>query len=136
MDICRFRNAWYFKSKLVFLQKISSHSLVFLLIGIILIIPAITSAQDTTAVAPNGTLPDSSVVRKMEAGDLADIETPRRQLVKFNEYKGPYFSVRVGGGLLYDFGTYKQDAESKEQVTDLEKDIKFRDGRFVFKGRL
>jgi len=42
----------------------------------------------------------------------------------------------VGGGLLYDFGTYMQDANSKEQFGDLSKDIKFRDGRFVFKGRL
>jgi phosphate-selective porin OprO/OprP len=102
-------------------------SFTFLLLGL----PFLSIAQDTTKVAQ-----DSSVVRKIVAGDEADVETPRRQLVKWNEYKGPYFSIRMGGGLLYDFGTYKQDAESKEQVGDLKKDIKFRDGRFVFKGRL
>src|SRR5688572_13389976 len=134
MDNCRSRNAWYFKSILVFHQKSSSLSFVFLLTGLLWGLPTVTSAQDTTAVAPNTAPPDSSIVRKIEAGDIAEVETPRRQLVKFNEYNGPYFSVRVGGGLLYDFGTYLQDAESKEQVGDLEEDIKFRDGRFVFKG--
>jgi hypothetical protein len=100
---------------------------IFLTVLLACLLPAISFAQDTTAIAP-----DSSIVRKIEAGDFADVETPRRQLVKFNEYKGPYFSVRVGGGLLYDFGAFIQDANSKEQVGDLDEDIKFRDGRVVF----
>ncbi|KAA9332630.1 OprO/OprP family phosphate-selective porin [Adhaeribacter soli] len=97
---------------------------------LLLRLPLFTYAQDTTAISP-----DSTIFWRIEAGDEADIETPRRQLIKWNEYSGPYFSIRLGGGLLYDVATYEQDAQSKEQVGDLKKDIKFRDGRFLFKGR-
>ena len=136
MNYCCNCFSGYFNETLACFQGRRKFSILLFFIILLLGLQEVATAQDTTAVAPNATPPDSSVVRKIEAGDEADVETPRRQLVKFNEYKGPYFSVRVGGGLLYDAGTYKQDADSKEQVKDLESDIKFRDGRFVFKGRL
>ena len=33
----------------------------------------------------------------------------------WNEYEGPFFTIRVGGGFLYDGAWYSQDEESKEQ---------------------
>ena len=50
-------------------------------------------------------------------------------------YEGPYFTIRVGGGLLYEGAWYSQDEESREQF-DLTAEGKVRDARFVIKGRL
>jgi hypothetical protein len=33
-------------------------------------------------------------------------EVPARRLISFNEYDGPVFSLRFGGGYLYDYVTY------------------------------
>ncbi len=44
---------------------------------------------------------------------------PRRDLVHWNEYQGPHFTIRVGGGFLYDFSAFAQDKESKEQIAVL-----------------
>jgi phosphate-selective porin OprO/OprP len=60
---------------------------------------------------------------------------PRRQLVSWNEYDGPLFSIRVGGGFLYDYAAYVQDENSKEQI-DLSPDGKLRDFRVLFRGAL
>lgn len=60
---------------------------------------------------------------------------PRRQLVRWNEYEGPYFTLRVGGGFLYDYAAYDQDNDSKQQL-DLNPSGVLRDFRFLFKGRL
>lgn len=87
-------------------------------------------AQDTTVVRH-----DSTLVNKMEAGDEQDVVEPRRQLIRFNEYQGKYFSIRVGGGFLEDIAHYVQDANSKQQF-DLGYNTKLRDWRFTFKGRL
>jgi phosphate-selective porin OprO and OprP len=69
----------------------------------------------------------------IEAGE-ALAKDPRRRLVKWNEYEGPYFTIRVGGGLLYEGAAYAQDADSREQF-DLEPEDKVRDARLVLKGR-
>jgi phosphate-selective porin OprO and OprP len=69
----------------------------------------------------------------IEAGE-ALAKDPRRRLVKWNEYEGPFFTIRVGGGLLYEGAAYAQDADSKEQF-DLEPEAKVRDARLVIKGR-
>lgn len=69
--------------------------------------------------------------------DASESENPdrRRQLVSWNEYAGPFFSIRVGGGFLYDYATYVQDEASERQV-DMSPDGKLRDFRVLFKGRL
>ena len=36
----------------------------------------------------------------------ADGDAPRRQLIHWNEYEGPYFSARLGGGLLLELQRY------------------------------
>lgn len=64
----------------------------------------------------------------------ADGDVPRRRLVKWNEFEGPWATLRIGGGLLYDHAAYDQDADSKEQMT-LAPAGKLRDFRFLLKGR-
>src|SRR3954471_4300891 len=53
---------------------------------------------------------------------------------KAYEYNQEYFSIRFGGGLLFDYNGYQQDAESKQQV-DLNNEIGIRDLRFLVGGR-
>src|SRR5262245_28527431 len=62
-------------------------------------------------------------------------KAPRRKLISWNEYDGPYFSLRVGGGYLYDYAEYSQDDNSKQQF-DLTPDGKLRDARVLFRGAL
>jgi phosphate-selective porin OprO/OprP len=64
----------------------------------------------------------------------ADGDEPRRQLVKWNEYEGPYFTARLGGGFLYDYAAYAQDADSKQQLS-LSPASGVRDFRLLLKGR-
>jgi phosphate-selective porin OprO/OprP len=70
----------------------------------------------------------------LEAGEALAKE-PRRQLVAWNHYEGPYFTIRVGGGLLFDSVWYSQDEESQQQFPDLQPESEIRDARFVIKGR-
>ena len=62
-------------------------------------------------------------------------EEPTRKLVSFNEYEGKYFTIRVGGGFLYEYAAYAQDEDSKNQFA-LFPDDKVRDARILLKGRL
>lgn len=64
-----------------------------------------------------------------------EAEPPRRRLVKWNEYEGPLFTLRVGAGFLVDAATYTQDDPSKEQM-DLEPGLKIRDSRLIISGRI
>jgi phosphate-selective porin OprO and OprP len=86
-----------------------------------------TSSRGQTPPEPPATLDDT-----LEAGD-ADMPEPRRKLVAWNEYEGPYLTLRVGGGVLYEGAAYAQDAESEQQF-DLEPEARFRDARFLLKG--
>jgi phosphate-selective porin OprO/OprP len=75
---------------------------------------------------------DSGAGDTIEAGESA-LEEPKRKLVRWNEYEGPRFTIRMGAGLLYDFAAYSQDEESKEQFP-LSSTGKIRDFRFLLKG--
>jgi phosphate-selective porin OprO and OprP len=75
---------------------------------------------------------DTSLNDQIDAAEADGIE-PRRQLVDWNHYKGPYFTLRVGAGFGYDYATYAQDETSKEQLT-LSPDDDVRDFRLLFKG--
>ena len=70
--------------------------------------------------------------RTIEAGESSG-DAPVRQLVKWNEYRGPHFTIRLGGGILYEGGTYVQDEASSQQF-DLTGKWKVRDARFTLKG--
>ena len=69
----------------------------------------------------------------LEAGE-ALAKDPRRRLIKWNHYEGPFFTLRVGGGFLYEGAWFSQDEESRQQF-DLTAAGKVRDARLVFKGR-
>ena len=69
---------------------------------------------------------------QFDAAEADGIE-PRRKLVSWNHYEGPYFTLRVAASLLYDFAAYGQDADSKQQMT-LSPADGVRDFRLVFKG--
>jgi phosphate-selective porin OprO/OprP len=62
-------------------------------------------------------------------------DDPDRQMVHWNEYEGPWFTARLGGGFLYDTANYSQDADSESQF-DFEPEQYVRDSRLLLKGRL
>jgi phosphate-selective porin OprO/OprP len=94
--------------------------------------PSGANAQQTPATAP----PPSAIQETIDAGEASG-EAPARRLVSWNEFEGKFFTIRAGGGYLYDFATYNQDTDSKEQI-DLAStpDTKMRDARVLLKGRL
>src|SRR5262245_15285859 len=55
--------------------------------------------------------PNETLENTLEAGESSD-EPPARRLVRWNEYHGPYFTMRVGGGILVDTAAYAQDNQS------------------------
>jgi phosphate-selective porin OprO/OprP len=85
--------------------------------------------QDTSAQAR-----DSVLVNGVSAGE-AEAEPPRRRLVKWNEYEGPFMTFRLGGDVLLDYAAYSQDAASKGQV-EVSSGFKVRDSRLVLGGRI
>jgi phosphate-selective porin OprO and OprP len=91
--------------------------------------PGSARGQDPAPAANPPTLDDT-----MAAGEADAVDPPRR-LVKWNEYEGPFFTLRFGGGFLYEGAWFAQDEESKDQF-DLTAAEKVRDARFVLKGRL
>lgn len=62
-------------------------------------------------------------------------EPPERQLVHWNEYHGPYFTMRFGLGLLLDVAGFAQDENSKKQIK-AHPDERLRDFRFILGGKL
>ena len=77
--------------------------------------------------------PSQALDDTMEAGE-AEAREPARSLVKWNHYEGRIFSIRMGGGVLFDYTGYSQDAGSREQF-DLSPEAKVRDVRVLLKGR-
>ena len=39
-----------------------------------------------------------------------------RKFIRWNEYQGPYFTLQFGAGILYDYGAFAQDQDSKRQI--------------------
>ena len=89
-------------------------------------------AQPTPAVTQKAApeAPPPSIENTIEAEE----PMPRRDLVHWNEYEGPHFTIRVGGGFLYDFSAFAQDKESKEQIAVLPA-FQVRDARLIMGGR-
>ena len=85
--------------------------------------------------APNANAQTAALDDYAEDAAEADGDEPRRQLIHWNEYEGPYFSARLGGGLLFDYVAYAQDRDSKEQMT-LNPEFKLRDFRLLLKGKI
>ncbi|HQP45081.1 MAG TPA: porin [Thermoanaerobaculales bacterium] len=95
---------------------------------LVLAVPPARSGEPTDDQAP------PSLEETLEAGE-SSVESPRRQLVSWNEFDGPFTTLRFGGGLLYEIAGFSQDDESQQQF-DLSTEDKVRDFRFLFKGRL
>ena len=95
------------------------------------LLPIGSSAQQTPQTVDPTT---SGIDDTIEAGE-ADAEEPRRRLVRWNEFEGPFFTFRMGAGLLYDVASYAQDDDSRQQLT-LDAEGKLRDFRLLLKGRL
>ena len=92
-------------------------------------IPAQTTTQNSTPTQTEA--PPPNLVNTAEAAE----PLPRRDLVHWNEYRGPHFTIRVGGGFLYDFAAFAQNEESKEQIA-MSPGEKVRDSRIIMGGRL
>lgn len=75
----------------------------------LLALPILSAAQSPEP--PAGTLTD-----RVEAAE-SDGYAPRRQLVEWNEFEGPYMTVRLGGAFLYDYAAYNQNEASKTQLS-------------------
>ncbi len=86
------------------------------------------AAQTQTTPDPQPPAIDDSIT-------AAESDAPARRLVHFNEYEGPLGSIRIGGGVLYDYAAFGQDANSQQQV-ELDSQWKYRDGRILLSGRL
>lgn len=71
---------------------------------------------------------------RQEAGE-SSAARPARRLVKWNEYEGPFFTIRASAGIIVDAGAYAQDEASRQQFT-LEPDWNVRDFRVLFNGRI
>jgi phosphate-selective porin OprO/OprP len=78
--------------------------------------------------------PPAPIDDTIEAGE-ADAEEPVRRLIRWNEYEGPFFTIRMGAGVLYEYAGYVQDADSTAQI-DMTPEAKLRDTRILLKGRL
>ena len=86
-------------------------------------------AQSTSPQTAN----DTSLTQTVDASG-ADGDVPKRQLVSWNEFEGPYATLRVGAGFLYDYVGFGQDDASKQQM-NLAPTGGVRDARLIFKGR-
>jgi phosphate-selective porin OprO/OprP len=94
--------------------------------------PALCRAQSNEGPPTSGAAPPSTTNDTLDAAE-ADGAEPSRKLVHWNEYEGPYFTARLGGGFLVDYSTYSQDDDSKQQMT-LSPVTKLRDFRVLLKG--
>jgi phosphate-selective porin OprO/OprP len=93
--------------------------------------PQVGRAQDPAA--SSVTPAEAAVTAGMEAGE-SEADVPARQFVKWNEYEGPFSTLRFGGGFLYDYAAYNQDDVSEQQI-DFSDGTKLRDFRFLLKGK-
>lgn len=64
----------------------------------------------------------------------ADADIPERRRVRWNEFEGPFATLRFGGNFMYDFVSFSQDETSKQQI-EVTPSSKLRDFRFVMNGR-
>ena len=90
--------------------------------------PSVVAQQQGASAAAQPAVIDDTIAAGEDDG-----MKPVRRLVSWNSYEGRFITVRVGGGLLYDFATYAQDDESTQQLA-LPEDNEVRDARVLLKG--
>jgi phosphate-selective porin OprO/OprP len=91
--------------------------------------PRLVGAQAT-----GGAARDTTLATGITAGE-ADAEPRRRQLINALNLNLGFTTVRVGGGVLFDYIGYDQDSTSREQF-HLASIGKLRDARVLLGGRL
>jgi hypothetical protein len=79
----------------------------------LIIVGGLPASAQQGGTAINGPQP-APIDDTLEAGGAA--EDPVRRLVSWNEYEGRLFTIRVGGGFLYEYAGYAQDENSKAQI--------------------
>jgi phosphate-selective porin OprO/OprP len=93
-----------------------------------------SNATSSSATVPTYPPPQNpNLDQTLDAGE-SESDPPVRRLVKWNEFDGKHFTLRVGGGFLYEYAAYAQDDASKQQH-ELLPDDKVRDMRVLLKGR-
>src|SRR5262245_42702664 len=95
-----------------------------------LVAPRVSRAQES----PPPVDPAVAAVNEPMVAGESEADEPARQFVRWNEYEGPISTLRFGGGFLYDYAAYDQDAASEQQV-DFTDGTKLRDFRFLLKGK-
>ncbi len=121
-----------------------------LLLAIISLAEGIASGQEKTAPPPDPAADNAKATLAQNTQDVSQeppqtlentieaeqsSEPPRRRLVRWNEYQGPYFTVRAGAGLLLEVAGLAQDEDSKKQI-EMHPDQRLRDFRFILGGKL
>ena len=86
-------------------------------------------SQSTARASQPSTIDDT-----LEAGD-DEVAQPARDLVNWNQHDGRLFTLRIGGGFLFEYAGYAQDEDSRNQIA-LSPGPKTRDLRILLRGRL
>ena len=93
--------------------------------------PSAAAPQSSpTPVSPD-TPPESPKTLEDTVTASEDDESVSRKFIRWNEYQGPHFTLQFGGGLLYDYGAFAQDQDSKRQIA-MAPGHKVRDFRLLF----
>lgn len=103
-------------------------------VAAVLILPTAPLRAQTTGTDNGQTAAtDSSIDNNLDAAE-ADGDEPKRQLVSWNQLDGRFLTLRVGGGFLYDFAAYDQNAAGQAQAP-LSAASAIRDFRLLAKGK-
>lgn len=79
--------------------------------------------------------PPPPAIEDTRVAGESSADPPARRLVRWNEFEGPFFTLRASAGVILDAGTYAQDDASREQF-ELQPDAQVRDFRVLFNGRI
>jgi len=90
--------------------------------------PAAAPGQQTTRAARD-TTPETAI-----GGDAGE-DPVRRNHLHRPQFDLGFTTFHVGAGVLVDFSAYAQNAESREQIDNMEPGFKVRDTRLMFGGR-
>ncbi|HZJ43453.1 MAG TPA: porin [Pyrinomonadaceae bacterium] len=97
--------------------------------------PSASAPQRSPTPAGHDSPPDSPKTLEDTIDASEDDEPPSRKLIRWNEYQGPNFTLQFGAGILYDYGAFAQDQDSKRQIA-MYPGHKVRDFRLLFRGKL
>ena len=104
----------------------------------LLLAPVRLRGQEPEPVPP--TSPPSSQEPMLDDSiEAAEDELPqvdrKRKLVRWNEYEGPWITLKFGMAGMVEGAAYSQDDDNKEQLGQLDTTYKVRDFRVLFSGR-